>query len=104
MPPRRRIPRLLKPWSGVWKSSHGNPSAIYREGRDAKTALEEARRTLANLLGTTARRLIFTGGGSEANNMVLKGMALAGLPGKNHLITSTIEHPSVLASLLLARE
>ena len=91
-------PEVIKAMVRCLEEQHGNPSSIYREGRDAKTALEKARRTLANLLGTTARRLIFTGGGSEANNMVLKGMALARLPGKNHFITSTIEHPSVLAT------
>lgn len=74
----------------------GNPSAIYREGREAKSAMEEARRKLANLLGTTARRLIFTGGGSEANNMVIKGVAWAHRDTRTHLITSAVEHPSVL--------
>ena len=74
----------------------GNPSAIYREGREAKSAMEDARRKLANLLGTTARRLIFTGGGSEANNMVIKSVAWAHRETRPHLITSSIEHPSVL--------
>ena len=58
--------------------------------------MEEARRKLANLLGTTARRIIFTGGGSEANNMVIKGVALAHKDTRRHVITSAIEHPSVL--------
>jgi cysteine desulfurase NifS len=78
------------------ESHYGNPSSIYREGREAKSAIEESRRTLANLLGTTARRIIFTGGGSEANNMVIKGVALAGDHTKRQVISSTIEHPSVL--------
>jgi cysteine desulfurase NifS len=78
------------------EGQYGNPSSIYREGREAKSAMEEARRKLANLLGITARRLIFTGGGSEANNMVIKGVALAHKDGRNQVITSTIEHPSVL--------
>ena len=80
----------------VLESQGGNPSSIYREGRQAKAAIEEARRKLANLLGSTARRIIFTGGGSEANNMVLKGVALAHRETRNQIITSTIEHPSVL--------
>jgi cysteine desulfurase NifS len=78
------------------EDKYGNPSSIYREGREAKSALEEARRKLANLLGTTARRIIFTGGGSEANNMVIKGVALAHQDTRRHVITSAIEHPSVL--------
>ncbi len=89
-------PQVIEAMARCLEQYPGNPSAIYREGREAKAALEESRRQLANLLGTTARRIIFTGGGSEANNMVLKGVTLASLPTKNHLITSTIEHPSVL--------
>jgi len=83
----------------VLETQFGNPSSIYLEGRQAKSALEEARRKLANLLGTTARtarRLIFTGGGSEANNLVIKGVAGAKRDNRRHVITSAIEHPSVL--------
>jgi cysteine desulfurase NifS len=74
----------------------GNPSSIYREGREAKSAMEVARRKVANLLGVTARRIIFTGGGSEGNNMVIKGVALANRDSRRHVITSAIEHLSVL--------
>ncbi|MFW6123418.1 MAG: cysteine desulfurase family protein, partial [Thermodesulfobacteriota bacterium] len=80
----------------VLENQFGNPSSIYQEGRRARSALEEARRKLANLLGTTARRLIFTGGGSEANNLVIKGVAAASTNTRRQVITSTIEHPSVL--------
>ena len=73
----------------------GNPSAIYREGRQAAAALAEARRRLAALLGTTARRLVFTGGGSEANNQVIKGAAFAEGNRRKRFITSSVEHPSV---------
>ena len=89
-------PEVIKAMVRCLEEQHGNPSAIYREGRESKTMVEQARRQLANLLGSTAKRLIFTSGGSEANNMVLKGVAMAGLAAKNHLITSTIEHPSIL--------
>lgn len=74
---------------------YGNPSSLHAEGREARHGLEEARRRLALLLNCTARRLLFTGSGSEANNLAIKGAAFA-QPGKKHLITSTIEHPSVL--------
>lgn len=80
----------------VLENQFGNPSSIYWEGRQARSALEEARRKLANLLGTTARRLVFTGGGSEANNLVIKGVAGAQPDNRKHVITSSIEHPSVL--------
>jgi cysteine desulfurase NifS len=75
---------------------YGNPSAIHREGREARQAVEEARKKVARLLGCTARRIVFTGGGSEANNQVLKGLAFAHTNGKKGLITSSIEHPSIL--------
>jgi cysteine desulfurase NifS len=78
------------------ETHYGNPSSIYRDGREAKTVIEEARKKMAKLLGCTARRIIFTGGGSEANNQVIKGIAFAGRNGKRHLITSSIEHPSIL--------
>lgn len=78
------------------KVSYGNPSSIYKEGKDSFTIMEDARRSVAQFLGCTARRIIFTSGGSESDNLALKGVAFANRPNKNHLITSTIEHPAVL--------
>ncbi|MDH3891884.1 MAG: IscS subfamily cysteine desulfurase [candidate division Zixibacteria bacterium] len=77
-------------------NEYGNPSAIYHEGRQARAALEDARRRLAQLLNCTARRIVFTGGGSEANNLAIKGVVFANFNDKKHIITSTIEHPAVL--------
>jgi hypothetical protein len=82
--------------SDYMDSRYGNPSALHREGREAKTAIEDARKRVARLLGCTARRIVFTGGGSEANNQVIKSLALANWNGKKRLITSSIEHPSIL--------
>ena len=89
-------PEVQEVMCRVLAGQYGNPSSIYQEGRQAKSALEEARRKLANLLETTARRVIFTGGGSEANNLVIKGVAFGWKDSRKHFITSTIEHPSVL--------
>ncbi|MBT7290747.1 MAG: IscS subfamily cysteine desulfurase, partial [Chloroflexi bacterium] len=75
---------------------YGNPSSIYAAGKEAHVAVENARRALAILINCTARRLIFTGGGSESNNLAIKGVAYASDKLKNHIITSVIEHPSVL--------
>ena len=77
-------------------NGHGNPSSIYTEGKDARFAVEAARRCVAQLLNCTARRITFTGGGSEANNLAIKGVAFANWNSKNHIITTTIEHPSVI--------
>jgi cysteine desulfurase NifS len=73
----------------------GNPSSLYAEGRKSQTCLDDARRRIALLLNCTARRIVFTGGGSEANNLALKGAAFSGAT-RRHVITSAIEHPSVL--------
>ncbi len=73
----------------------GNPSSLYAEGRTSQTYLDDARRRIALLLNCTARRIIFTGGGSEANNLAIKGIAFSDR-NKRHIITSSIEHPSVL--------
>lgn len=79
---------------------YGNPSSIYSAGREAHGAIEAARKSLALLINCTPRRIIFTSGGSEGNNFIIKGIALAQINEragfKNHVITSSIEHPSVL--------
>ncbi|MFC1628408.1 cysteine desulfurase family protein, partial [Gemmatimonadota bacterium] len=77
------------------EDSWGNPSSIYQKGSQVKAAIEDARRSVAQLMGCTARRITFTGSGSEANNLAIKGVALAAPRGR-HIITSTIEHPAVL--------
>ncbi len=77
----------------------GNPSSVHTRGNHARQAVEGARRSLAKAIGCTARRTIFTGSGSEANNLALKGV-LHAFRAKHqvygHLITSAAEHPSVL--------
>jgi cysteine desulfurase NifS len=74
----------------------GNPSSLHSPGVLARRMVEEARRKVARLLGCTARRVVFTGGGSEANNLAIKGAALAAPPERNEVVTSAIEHPAVL--------
>jgi cysteine desulfurase NifS len=74
----------------------GNPSSIHRTGRDARTALDQARGRVARLIGARPRRIVFTGGGSEADNLALKGIAFSLRRQGQHIITSTIEHPAVL--------
>lgn len=75
--------------------SFGNPSSIHESGRQAKSVVEIARRQIAQVLNTTPRRIVFTGSGSEANNLAIKGAAYA-LNKTGRIITSNIEHPSVL--------
>jgi len=77
---------------------YGNPSSIHRAGRAALEALDDARETLASVFGASRKEIIFTGGGSEADNLAIKGVALAQRQaGKGaHIITSAIEHHAVL--------
>jgi cysteine desulfurase NifS len=79
-------------------SDAGNPSSIHQTGKIAREALENARRQVARLLNCQPRRIIFTGGGSEANNLAIKGAAFAMRNKGNHIITTTIEHPAVLGA------
>jgi cysteine desulfurase NifS len=73
-----------------------NPSGIYKAARENKFAIESARRNAARLLNTTARRIVFTSCGSESNNLAIRGLLHSMNPKENHLITTSIEHPSVL--------
>jgi cysteine desulfurase NifS len=77
-------------------SRHGNPSSIHGVGRDAREGIETARRQVSRLLNCRPRRVVFTGGGSESDNLALKGIAHAHRGRGNHIVTTTIEHPAVL--------
>nr|CRH05417.1 Conserved protein of unknown function[Include Molybdopterin related domain and Aminotransferase domain] [Candidatus Magnetococcus massalia] len=77
----------------------GNPSSIHGLGVAARKAVEAARRQVAQLLNCTARRILFTGSGSEADNMALRGVVTAREgDGAAHIITSQVEHPAILAT------
>ncbi len=80
------------------EDSYGNPSSIHSEGKMTRSLIDTARRSIAQMLNCTARRIVFTGSGSEANNLVLKGLAFVCKGSKNHIVTSSIEHPSVLSA------
>ncbi len=89
-------PEVISEMHHAMETLFGNASAIHQDGRQIKVAIENARRKVAKFIGSTSRRIVFTGSGSEANNQVIKGTALAGWNHKRHLITSSVEHPSVL--------
>ncbi len=74
----------------------GNPSSAHSMGQESRAVLETARTELAKLLGCSPQEVIFTSGGTESNNMVLKGAAWALRKKGRHIITSQIEHPSIL--------
>lgn len=73
----------------------GNPSTIYKVGREAKKGMEEAREKVADLIGAKVDEIIFTNGGTESDNMAIKGVTFRNKDKGNHIITSQIEHPAV---------
>jgi cysteine desulfurase len=86
----------------------GNASSIHREGQQARQRLEQARRTVAGALGANAAEIVFTSGGTEANNLAILGVFRAvahasAQRGRVHIVTSAIEHPSVIEACLEAQ-
>ncbi len=75
---------------------YGNPSSLHWAGIPAKDALEVARRQVSDLLGCDPIEVVFTSGGSEANNHALQGVFLANREKGNHIITTAVEHPAIL--------
>jgi cysteine desulfurase len=89
-------PEVLEAMLPVLRDFFGNPSSIHSDGRKARVFLDEAREKVANLIGANPGEIIFTSGGTESNNLALLGVALSQSRKDSRIITSTIEHPSVL--------
>ena len=81
------------------QSRWGNPSSLYTHGRIARRALDEARDTVAGLLGCRANEVLFTGGGTEADYLAIEGVAFARRDEGRHLVTTSVEHHAVLHTL-----
>jgi cysteine desulfurase len=90
-------PQVLDVITTVMANEYGNPSSIHSHGRQARTLLEKARKTVVNLLNTAPANIFFTSGGTEANNMAIKCSIQSF--GITHAITSKIEHHAVLHTL-----
>jgi len=90
-------PRVVKAMAPYFSEKYGNPSSLYSGAQEAKMALEEARGKVAALINARPEEIIFTSGGTESNNLALKGTALA--KRKGHIITSAIEHHAILHPL-----
>lgn len=92
-------PRVLDAMMPYFKDGFGNPSSIHSFGMGAKGALDRAREQVAALINASPREIVFTSGGSESNNYAVKGVALADAGKKgNHLVTTKVEHESVLGA------
>ncbi len=90
-------PQVLEVLEGALREVYGNASSIHREGQAARRVIEDARETVARLIGATARELVFTSGGTESNNAAIFG-AVPG-SGRFHIVTTEIEHPSVAEAI-----
>ncbi len=90
-------PEVAKAMAPYFSKDFGNPSTLYSYGREAKVALEEARAKVARLIGTKEpEEIVFTSGGTEADNFALCGIAWANQEKGKHIITTSIEHHAVI--------
>jgi cysteine desulfurase len=89
-------PRVAEAMTPYLYDHFGNPSSPHPYGVEAKRAVESAREEIARLLGAEPDEITFTSGGTEANNMAIKGVAAAYRDGGDHVITTAVEHPAVL--------
>ncbi len=90
-------PRVLAEMQPYFSERFGNPASVHRYGQEAHVAVEAARQEVARLLGARPEEVVFTSGGTEANNMAILGVMLAQREqGRTHLMVSAVEHPSVL--------
>lgn len=94
-------PRVLDAMTPFYTHHYGNPSSNHQIGRDALQSLNRSRETIATVFNATAQEIIFTSGGTEANNLAIRGVAIAQQRNGhgNHIITSSIEHHSVLHTM-----
>ena len=93
-------PDVAEAMARATRDLFGNPSSVHHFGQQAKAALDEARSAVAALLGAEPSEIVFTGGGTEADNFAMRGLAEALEPtGRRHLIASAIEHEAVLNTL-----
>ncbi|MCD4652186.1 MAG: aminotransferase class V-fold PLP-dependent enzyme, partial [Candidatus Cloacimonetes bacterium] len=89
-------PRVVEAIQPYLTTFFGNPSSSHWYGVQARKAVSEARRQVAECIGAKPDEIIFTSGGSESNNMAVKGVALSRKDRGRHIITSKVEHPAII--------
>lgn len=88
-------PRVLDAMLPYLREQYANPSSLHHFGQQSRHAVETAREQVAAAIGAAPRQIVFTGGGTEANTLAIRG-TLATRPGKRHVVTTAVEHDSVL--------
>jgi cysteine desulfurase len=91
-------PEVVEAMAPYWSERFGNPSSVHRKGVEAERAVRAARATIARVLGVKESEVVFTSGGTEGDNLALKGVARALRRRGTHILTTAIEHPAVLES------
>jgi cysteine desulfurase len=89
-------PRVFKAMKPYFSEKYGNSVSLHKQGREAKEALEQSRKTIAEMINAKPNELIFMGSATESTNMALKGIAFANRKKGKHIVTSKIEHHCVL--------
>lgn len=89
------LPEVVEAMSPYFSDRCGNASSIHSFGREAKRAVDEGRERLARLLNADPSEIVFTSGGTESDNLAIKGTAMHGRRSGGHIITSVMEHPAV---------
>jgi cysteine desulfurase len=89
-------PRVVEAMLPYFGENYGNPSSPYELSQRTRRAVEEARETVASAIRCAPREIVFTSGGTESDNMALKGVAFANLEGRGHIVTTSIEHHAVM--------
>ncbi len=89
-------PRVLEAMLPCLHTFWGNPSGVYQEAREARNGLDGARRAVAEILGAKVSEVVFTSGGTESDNIALRGVARAARGRGRHVITSAVEHHAIL--------
>jgi len=89
---------VLQAMMPCFRENFGNASSVHLFGQEARAVVEEARRSVAQLLGADTREIVFASGGTESDNAALWGVYRSGYRPGNHVITTKIEHPAVLAT------
>jgi cysteine desulfurase len=97
-------PAVVTAMLPMMEREFGNPSSLYPLGERAKERLEEARTAVASVLGCSSAEIVFTSGGTESNNTVLKGVIDFRRPEAFHIVTTTVEHPAIMNPALHLRE
>jgi cysteine desulfurase len=89
-------PEVLEAMHPYFLEHFGNPSSLHSYGLNARAAVERAREHVASAIGATPQEIVFTSGGTESDNLALRGVLQSGRNNKDHIITSAIEHPAIL--------